>query len=633
MRLLSFKVENCFGFLDSGQVDLCDPSNLIYILGRNSAGKTALLTAIAHFAPGLKPEDYPNFANYNRRADTPHLTACYSINVGELSVDQLMANYMSHISALNKGTADLIESPEFRTFLEDITAQVRPIYDKAIQQFEQAGAVFVERSRSGEYHIYTDEKIEEHVQRLQRVTDVLESVWHKVRPNTSAPANHILAAGQWRPVQSLTAQGFEDLLFKQFPRIVGFSDAFLLRDVLPPNITQQNVDTPNSLLQAFITLLGSDAVRRFLSAENPIELDELLRTMQGRLDALIQDVNQAARIRGIPDLLEMTLYSRDGLQINVKANGKFSYYQHISDNTKFLFAYFLYLHTQKIDSGILLFDEPSNGFHATAQEELLRFLKELGREGNLVIVSTHSEHLIDPDHLTGVRLMEADNQGYLRVRNRWYSTTAGHGDFQALRPIFDAIGLKYGSNHLSIRDRVIITEGVTELLYLRAFRQLLGIPGNLHIAPATGADTIPHVVALVISQGLKFKVVVDAPVGSKKGIADKLEEAYGIPRASMYLVSAPSAFPGAKGSGIEDLFSKADFAKLLTATSNSPGPEFAGMTNSAFMSKHATVPKRVVAHQFLLEIGSYKQSDFDPETLENARSILEFCLDDAWCEV
>ena len=57
------------------------------------------------------------------------------------------------------------------------------------------------------------------------------------------------------------------------------------------------------------------------------------------------------------------------------------------------------------------------------------------------------------------------------------------------------------------------------------------------------------------------------------------------------------------------------------------------MPNSAVMSKHATIPKRVVAHQFLQEIGSYNQSDFDSETLENARRVLDFCLNGAWCQV
>jgi hypothetical protein len=140
------------------------------------------------------------------------------------------------------------------------------------------------------------------------------------------------------------------------------------------------------------------------------------------------------------------------------------------------------------------------------------------------------------------------------------------------------------------------------------------------------------VVALLSSLGLQFKVLTDTTVG-KKGIADKLKEAYSIPRTSMFQVPVPPTFPSAKGSGIEDLFSKDDFAKLLASTGNPPGSEFTTMPNSTYMSKHATVPKRVVAHQFLQKIASFNQSDFDPETIENARRILEFCKNDAWCEV
>src|SRR5262249_16651179 len=149
---------------------------------------------------------------------------------------------------------------------------------------------------------------------------------------------------------------------------------------------------------------------------------------------------------------------------------------------KLLLAYHLYTTLNNLCGKILLFDEPNNGFHATAQEQLLRFLQNLGKAGNLVLLSTHSEHLIDPDHLTSVRVMTADHDGYLHVHNRWYRKpednsqpegSSQKGDFLALRPILDAIGLRYGANHLSIHNKVIVTEGVTDLLYLRTFHQLL----------------------------------------------------------------------------------------------------------------------------------------------------------------
>jgi energy-coupling factor transporter ATP-binding protein EcfA2 len=328
-------------------------------------------------------------------------------------------------------------------------------------------------------------------------------------------------------------------------------------------------------------------------------------------------------------LLAIDLDRADGLQVTVSADSKPSFYRHLSDNTKLLFAYHLYAAVYNLSGNILLFDEPNNGFHATAQEQLLGFLRNLGAKGNLVVLSTHSEHLIDPDYLTGVRLMSADDQGYLSIRNKWYASTTGRGDFQALRPILDAIGLRYGANHLTIRDKVIVTEGVTELLYLRAFRKLLGYECELHIAPATGDDTIPHVVAPLISQGLRFKAVVDTTVGHKS-IKNKLQESYGIPDASICEVEVPVGFPQAKGPGIEDVFSKADFAKLLTKTGNTLGADFGTLSNSKYMKKPDGVPKRVVAYEFFKHVINFSKDDFEEETLTNIRRMLDFCMNDDW---
>ncbi len=56
MKLVSFQIKECFGFRDSDRINLRDPTNLIYVLGRNSSGKTSFLTALAYFTPHLRPE-------------------------------------------------------------------------------------------------------------------------------------------------------------------------------------------------------------------------------------------------------------------------------------------------------------------------------------------------------------------------------------------------------------------------------------------------------------------------------------------------------------------------------------------------------------------------------------------------
>jgi AAA15 family ATPase/GTPase len=73
VQLVSFQIKECSGFPDSGEIDLQDPTNLIYVLGRNSSGKTSFLTALSYFAPNLTPRDYQNFKNFDSSTRAPYL--------------------------------------------------------------------------------------------------------------------------------------------------------------------------------------------------------------------------------------------------------------------------------------------------------------------------------------------------------------------------------------------------------------------------------------------------------------------------------------------------------------------------------------------------------------------------------
>jgi len=114
---------------------------------------------------------------------------------------------------------------------------------------------------------------------------------------------------------------------------------------------------------------------------------------------------------------------------------------------------------------------------------------------------------------------------------------------------------------------------------------------------------------------------------------NKLKKDFGIPDESIYEVAVPKTqFPEAKGSGIEDGFSKADFAKLLAHTGNTPEAEFEALSNSEYMKRKeiSKVPKRVVAHEFNKCITSFNKDDFEEETLSNMCRILDFCMNDDW---
>lgn len=628
MQLISFRIKECFGFRDSGLIDLQDPTNLIFILGRNSTGKTSFLTALAHISPNLNPQTHPNFMNFDRSSQVPFLAGKYKIRKDGLNIDLFIEAFLNRINTLNQGVSITINSAEYKRLREKLTDELRPLYAELIERTRLADSIWVLRVASGEYQFSSEANFKDYTARInQQIPKLFSDAPPQVNVQVNGN-NQIYISGSWQPLHLPTPVEIESLFAYQLPKTVWFGKEYSLLDSLPDIIKIEHItQSPNELTTALIEYLGKTQVEDLLTVQNPLRRRELQAKLQEKIDTLVEEVNRG-RAAGT-ELLAINLDRVDGLQVTVFTGNKSSFYRHLSDNTKIFFAYHLYTDVHNLQGMVFLFDEPNNGFHVTAQERLLGFLRNLGATGNLVVISTHSEHLIDPDHLTSIRLMTTDSQGYLSLRNKWYQSTSGHGDFLALRPIRDAIGLRYGANKLTICDKVIVTEGVTELLYLHAFRQLLGYENELHIAPATGDATIIPVVALLISQGLCFKAVVDTTLHGKSTKL-KFQEGYGIPDTSICEVKIPPGFPQSKGSGIEDVFSKADFAKLLTCTGNTPEADFQTLSNSQYMKRPGVVPKRIIAHEFKKCVTNYSMDDFDEETLTNMRRILDFCMNDDW---
>jgi len=124
MQLVSFQIKECFGFRDSGRIDLQDLTNLIYILGRNSSGKTSSLTALAHFDHNLIPKDHPNFKNFDSSSEDISSLICeYRVNADDLSTDAFRNVYFQRLRELNEEIS--ITDDEYRllvcAFYEDMS--------------------------------------------------------------------------------------------------------------------------------------------------------------------------------------------------------------------------------------------------------------------------------------------------------------------------------------------------------------------------------------------------------------------------------------------------------------------------------------------------------------------------------
>lgn len=615
MKLTTFQIINCFGFRDSREVNLLNSNNFIYILGRNSSGKSSLLNSVKYFEYGITPSKMKNYQNFNKPDIQSKFIAKFSFEGKKLSFQKFAEALEKEFAKSNINE----NSQRGNTKINDLVEQTNAIYKNLIAELNNEQKVIIHKLGDGSYH-FIQEDFSKYEARRAKINELIK--------NAKEQDGHFTVHGSNRYQFNMTLDLFDNLLFLQFPKIYIFNEEYSLNDTLPDKITSDWEKEDNKFEKRFVEYLGKESVDRFLAADDPEEREELLEDLRKNLQKLVKKVNENRATKEKIDLLEMRLDSwTEGIEITVKTDGKKSFYSHLSENTKFLFAYHLYAETDKINGNILLFDEPSNGFHPTAQIKMRRFLQDLGKKGNQVIVSTHSEYLIDPDYLSSVRLMSSDENKNIFVKPNFYNQTGAKGDFYALQPIFDAIGFKYG-NQLEIKNNVVITEGVTDLLYLRAFNKILKFNLDLNIAPARGEGMIPHIVSFLISQGLNFKIIIDTGQ-----IKTHIENDFDIDGKFFHEIPIPNQYIGkTDGSGIEDLFSKNDFEMLLKEIGHTPTQQFPNKSNSSYMKSPEAIKslKRIVANHLYENVASFAKSRFDKETINNFQRALEFCKSNQW---
>lgn len=613
MRLKTFRITGCFGFIDSGEVDLDPSGGITFLLGRNSSGKTSFLQALRHLEVDQVPTEYKNFANFNP------VENIRAFIVGRFAVeadDFLDINPSEYVAGLIKkaGVSDeaVKESPEIQALLKTIFQAYSLLFDS----LSKAGQVWVHKNSEGSYFFLSSPNDTSYEERKRQINIRLQGAF----PGQKFKKDRVEVS------VGITAQQIEDHLFNHFPPIIVFGSSYSLTENLPDRITTETliVKNQNQLTVLFIKLLGRESVQRFLTANDPDERDSILSKLREHAAAFSDRINKDVLPTQItPGLVSLVLHEKEGLQVTVKIDEKKAFYRHLSENTKMLIAYHLHMMVQDIAGNILLFDEPSTGFHPSAQGYLLEFLQSLANAGNQVVISTHSEYMIDLDALAGVRLMKSDERGALLVANHPYRRTKSNGDMLALQPILDAIGLRYGMG-LVLGRNVVLTEGVTDLLYLRAFNRLFEGEESLSISPGRGDSSLYTLVAFLIGQGAGIKLIIDSG-----GLKVDIQKAYGIQEDAIFEVPVPDPFRSKfRASGIEDLFSKADFYEVATKFRVDLGDRqtFDKTPNSHIMRKH---PKRIVAHEFLASVGVHTWR-FDDETRGNFARALQFCCNPNW---
>jgi predicted ATP-dependent endonuclease of OLD family len=264
-------------------------------------------------------------------------------------------------------------------------------------------------------------------------------------------------------------------------------------------------------------------------------------------------------------------------------------------------------------NAIVLLDEPGLTLHGKAQGDLLRYIVERLLPDHQVIFTTHSPFMVPMDRLADVRIVEdviIEKPGKrpevkgTKVR----SDVLEVGD-DTLFPLQGALGYEV-TQSLFIGANTWLVEGASDILYLQVLSQALtkrrrvGIEPRWTLCPSGGIDKIAPFVRLFGGNRINVAVLSDIANGDKTKI-ENLKKA-DILKAGHFHTCAD--FCGQAEADVEDLFDPDLFVEMLNGAYQPPADK---VVTAANLAAAATTPRIVKKAEALFKLMPASVNEFD----------------------
>ena len=163
-----------------------------------------------------------------------------------------------------------------------------------------------------------------------------------------------------------------------------------------------------------------------------------------------------------------------------------------------------------------MLDEPGTHFHGKAQQELVKFLRNLTKS-NQLMYATHSTFMIDMDKPKEIKIVYEDKN----TKNTKISTDIWNADNDSLLPI--QTSFLHTFSHVLFTDLiVVIVEGPTDIQILKSISEYLRQQGkeflydNISIIPSHGAKNMITSVQLLKNKNAKVIPILDSDDPGKR---------------------------------------------------------------------------------------------------------------------
>ena len=264
-------------------------------------------------------------------------------------------------------------------------------------------------------------------------------------------------------------------------------------------------------------------------------------------------------------------------------------------------------------NAIILLDEPGLTLHGKAQGDLLRYIVERLLPDHQVIFTTHSPFMVPMDRLADVRIVEdviIDKPGKRpEVMGTKVRSDVLEVSDDTLFPLQGALGYEV-TQSLFIGANTLLVEGPSDILYLKVLSQALtkrhreGLDPKWTLCPAGGIDKLAPFVRLFGGNRINMAVLSDIANGDKTKI-EKLKKT-DILKAGHFYTCAD--FTGQVEADVEDLFDTDLYVEMLNGAYKPPA---ASLVTNANLIAAALTPRIVKKAEALFKLMPATVAEFD----------------------
>ncbi len=194
---------------------------------------------------------------------------------------------------------------------------------------------------------------------------------------------------------------------------------------------------------------------------------------------------------------------------------------------RWFFSFLLFTFYRSSNSGrptFFLLDEPASNLHARAQMQLLDNLSKIAINGSLILYSTHSHYLINPEWLDQAYIISNTAIDYDHLDGSNDSSFDGQTDVKADRyrnfigqnpskmtyfqPVLDKLDVI--PSRLDLTRKSVLVEGKGDYLILEYGRRvILKSESDVCIVPTRGATGMDELIGLFMGWGVPFIICLD----------------------------------------------------------------------------------------------------------------------------